>query len=285
MSKHTALPRGYVRDRMQVLADADELTARNADRHWLYEESVQNVDKELVFIERIFKRHFGRKPSFMREDFCGTALLCAKWVAHRRGNTALGVDFDGPTLDWGRANNIAPLGNRADRVTLVEDDVRNVTGPLCDVLAATNFSWWGFKTRAELGAYFRSCRAAMKEEGVLMLDCFGGPEAQVAQEEERNLQGFDYIWDQDGYNPITAETRCHIHFDFPDGSRMKRAFSYDWRLWTLTETRDLLRECGFGGVDVYWEGTTRGGEPSGVYRVSEKGDSAPAWVVYIVARR
>jgi hypothetical protein len=28
---------------------------------------------------------------------------------------------------------------------------------------------------------------------------------------------------------------CHIHFDFEDGSRLERAFSYDWRLWSLPE--------------------------------------------------
>lgn len=285
MSRQTTHSRGHVRDRMEALASAGELTARNADRHWLYEESVQNVDHEVVFIDRVFRKAYGRKPSFVREDFCGTALLCARWVAHRRGNTALGVDYDGPTLDWGRVNNVAPLGGRGARVTLLEDDVRNVAGPPCDVLAATNFSWWGFKTRVELGAYFRGCRAALREEGLLILDCFGGPEAQVAQEEERNLDGFDYIWDQDGYNPITAETRCHIHFDFPDGSRLKRAFTYDWRLWTVPETRDLLLDCGFEEVTVYWEGTTRDGEPSGVFRPSLKGDAAPAWVAYLVARR
>ncbi|MCP4573853.1 MAG: class I SAM-dependent methyltransferase [bacterium] len=285
MAKTTPRHPGYVRDRMKALAASGELNARNADRHWLYEESVQNVDRELEFIDRVFKRHYGRKPTFVREDFCGTALLCAKWVAHRRGNTALGVDFDGPTLDWGRANNVAPLGDRAGRVTLMEDDVRNVTSPLCDVLAATNFSWWGFKTRAALGAYFRNCHASLRQEGLLMLDCFGGPEAQVAQEEERSLEGFDYIWDQDGYNPITGETRCHIHFDFPDGKRLKRAFSYDWRIWTLAETHDLLLESGFSAVDVYWEGTNRGGEPNGIYRISVKGDSAPAWVAYLIARR
>jgi hypothetical protein len=285
MAKRSERPDGYVRDRMEKLADQGRLTARNADRHWLYENSVQNVSHEVKFIDRVFRRAYGRRPTFLREDFCGTALLCAEWAKRRKGNTALGVDYDGPTLDWGRVNNLAPLGRRASRVTLLRDDVRNVTAPRAEVLAATNFSWWGLKTRAELGGYFRNCLASLQDEGLLLLDCYGGPEAQVAQEEERELDGFEYIWDQDLYNPITADTRCYIHFDFPDGSRLHKAFSYDWRMWTLAETSDLLLECGFGEVVVYWEGSTKDGEPSGVFRPSRKGDTAPAWVAYIVARR
>ena len=49
--------------------------------------------------------------------------------------------------------------------------------------------------------------------------------------------------------------RCHIHFKFPDGSRIKNAFSYDWRLWTLPEVQELLAEAGFDRITVYWQGT------------------------------
>lgn len=285
MAKLQSRPGGYVHDRMEALAADGGLTARNADKHWLYEKSVQNVAHEVVFIDRVFKREFGRKPSFIREDFCGTALLCSEWVKRRRTNSALGVDFDGPTLDWGRVNNLAPLGDAAARVTLLEDDVRNVAAPRAEVLSAFNFSWWGLITRADLAAYFRNCRDSLQDEGILLLDCYGGPEAQVAQEEERELDGFEYIWDQDEYNPITAETRCYIHFDFPDGSRLKKAFAYRWRMWTLAETRDLLQECGFSKVMVYWEGTDKEGEPSGIFRPSLRGDRAPAWVAYLAAVR
>ena len=48
---------------------------------------------------------------------------------------------------------------------------------------------------------------------------------------------------------------CHIHFSFPDGSKIKKAFTYDWRLWTLPEIRELLLEAGFQRATVYWEGT------------------------------
>ena len=69
------------------------------------------------------------------------------------------------------------------------------------------------------------------------------------------------------------------------GSRRDRAFRYDWRLWSLPETCDLLEESGFRKVVVYWEGTTADGEPNGVFRPSRKGDLAPAWIAYIIAYR
>lgn len=272
-------------ERMEALADAGRLTSKNADRHWLYQSSVQTPDVEVKFIRRVFKKEFGRKPRFLREDFCGTAALCGEWVKVNSENTALGVDLDGPTLEWGRQHNLAPLGPRAVAVSLIQDDVRNVTAPPVDVLAATNFSWWGFKTRDELAGYLRNCLASLRPEGMLMMDCYGGPEAQVPQEEEREQEGFDYIWDQDTFNPITNEVVCKIHFDFPDGSRLKNAFRYDWRLWSVPETCDLLAECGFRKTVIYWEGTDKDGEPNGVFRPSNVGDLAPAWIAYILAFR
>ncbi len=274
-----------VGEAMQALAEKGKLTKKKAELHWLYEQSVQNVDFEVEFIDMAYAAEFGRKPALLREDFCGTALLCARWAAEREGNTALGVDYDGPTLDWGRANNLQPLGERADAVTLVQDDVRAVTEPRADVLAATNFSWWGFKTRKELKEYLQLCHANLQDEGMLLMDIYGGPEAQIPQLEEREVEGFDYIWDQDRFNPITHEMTCHIHFKFPNGSKMKKAFTYDWRLWTLPETKDLLEECGFRKVLVYWEGTDEDGEPNGVFKPDLEGDLAPAWVSYIIAFR
>ncbi len=272
-----------VDEQMMLLAEAGQLNADNADRHWCYEKSVQNADVEVEFMDRVFLGEYGRLPDFLREDFCGTALLSAAWVDSRATNTALGVDLDGPTLDWGRQNNIAPLGQAAERLTLVEDDVRNVLEPRADMVAATNFSWWCFKQRSELGAYFKHACACLRDEGMLLLDCYGGPEAQVPQIEEKDVEGFEYRWDQDDFNPITHEMVCKIHFRFPDGSEMEEAFVYDWRLWTLPETCDLLKECGFRKVVVYWEGADEDGEPNGIFLPDRKGDLSPAWVAYILA--
>ncbi len=261
------------------------LKARNADLNLLYEQSVQNPEAEVCFIDRVFRSEFKRKPSFLREDFCGTANLSCWWVARRRGNTALGVDNHQPTLSWGSEHNVAPLGPDAEAVTLVCADVRDVAEPRAEVIAATNFSWWGFRTRAELLGYLKHCRASLEDQGMLMMDIYGGSEAQVEQFEERECDGFTYIWDQDLFNPITHEYKCKIHFRFPDGSKIDNAYRYHWRLWSIPETRDLLAEAGFRKSVVYWEGADKDGEPNGIFRASEKGDRSPAWVAYIVAFR
>lgn len=261
------------------------LSADGADKHWLYENSVQNPEAEVEFIDRVFAETFGRRPRDLREDFCGTLNLGCAWVRERDDNTVIGVDLDGPTLDWGREHNVTPLGDAASRVAMVEDDVRNVSRPTVDVLAATNFSWWGFRTREELLGYFRNCRRSLREDGMLMLDIYGGPEAQVLQFEERECEGFTYVWDQDHFNPITHDYVCRIHYRFEDGSELKDAFVYEWRLWTVPEARELLHEAGFARVEVFWEGADDDGEPDGDFQSSEEGDTSPAWVAYIVAFR
>ena len=89
---------------------------------------------------------------------------------------------------------------------------------------------------------------------MFFLDAFGGPDASDLTKEKTKIDGFTYIWEQAEFEPVTRRILCHIHFKFPDGSKIKRAFTYDWRLWTLPELRELLIEAGFARVRVYWEG-------------------------------
>jgi hypothetical protein len=105
------------------------------------------------------------------------------------------------------------------------------------------------------------------------------------EEEEREIEaGFTYVWDQRRYVPATGDYEAHIHFRFSDGSQIRRAFSYDWRLWTLPEVKDVLHDAGFAHVETYWEGTDAAGEGgNGIFRRSRRGENCPAWVTYFVA--
>ena len=95
-----------------------------------------------------------------------------------------------------------------------------------------------------------------------------------------------YIWDQASYNPITGEVINHIDFTFPNGSEIKKAFTYHWRLWTLPEIRELLEEAGFSTVLVYWEGTDEEtGEGNSEWAVSDQGEACEGWIAYIVASK
>ena len=79
--------------------ESSKTMAEQADLHALYQESVQNAEFELDFIEATFKEWCDRKPHSMREDFCGTALSCCEWVTRSEKNTAVGVDFEQSVLD------------------------------------------------------------------------------------------------------------------------------------------------------------------------------------------
>lgn len=264
--------------------DKDKAMKARPDKHVLYQESVQNPDYEVGNFKKIYKKLRGKTPCHLREDFCGTALISCSWVRKIKGGTAQGIDLDAPTLEWGREHNVNALGDLADRVELVNCDVLEARGPAADVIAAVNFSYFVFKEREQLLGYLRAARESLAEDGILILDLYGGPDAQMLQVEDTRYDGFTYVWDQDKYNPITGETMCHIHFRLEGGKTMKRAFTYDWRLWSLPEIRDALRDAGFGDVTVFWEGTDRKtGEGNGTYRISTKGDNATSWIAYVAA--
>lgn len=261
-------------------------TASTADKHHLYERSVQSPEAEIEFIDRTFKAIRGRVPEVLREDFCGTAFLACTWVRSRKRNQSIGVDLDQPTLGWAIANNLSWLNEEErSRVELICDDVTKVRARPADVVAAFNFSYFIFKTRTQLLNYFKAARRGLRKDGLFYLDCYGGYEAQDVMTEPRKCAGFTYVWDQSKFNPVTNETLCHIHFKFSDGTKMKKAFTYDWRLWSLAEIRELLEEAGFSESTVYWEGTDEDGEGNGIFRPTTKGEVCAGWVSYIIARR
>ncbi|MFT4571686.1 MAG: hypothetical protein ACI8TX_002823 [Hyphomicrobiaceae bacterium] len=260
------------------------LTAKTADKYALYLKSVQSPDYEIDFFNRVFSKAYGRKPVLMREDFCGTAAVCAAWV--RSGDRrAIGVDFDPEPLAWGEKHLRAKLpADRAKRMKLIEGDVREVGGPRADIVSAQNFATGYFYTREELLDYFKAARGHLKREGLLFLDCMGGSETyEDEEEEETEFKGFTYIWNNHNFDPITHRCTYFIHFEFPDGTRIDRAFRYDWRLWSIPEIRELLAEAGYRDSWVYWESTDlKTGEGNGVYRRRESAEADPAWVCYII---
>lgn len=273
-------------------------TAATADVHELYQLSVQNVESEIDFVDAEFEKIRGRRAVLLREDFCGTGNTSCEWVRRRSSNRAVGLDIDQPTLDWGLEHNVANLdADQRSRVALLN---RNVLTPGdavdVDCVLAMNFSYWLFKTRDALRGYFRAVHASLAEDGVFFLDHYGGSEAMSEMVEKRAVEGrkgraFTYEWDQASYNPITGEMVCRIHFRFQDKTRIKNAFEYHWRLWTLPEIRELLSEAGFSKVSVYWEGDELDddgeptGEGNGEFSPTEVGTADPAYISYIAAER
>lgn len=282
------VPDGHSHNAIILMARTkSKYSARTADKHILYQNSVQSVGHDVGYIDRLFKRQVGRKAYLFREDFCGTAALSCAWVKQNQKHRAIGVDLDRKTLKWARQHNLSQLTDQQQkRITLIRDNVVNVTQPKVDVIAAMNFSYFVFKTRQSLAQYFSTAFRALKKDGLFLLDAFGGSEAQEVLEESRRCNGFIYVWEHADFNPITGEILCHIHFKFKDGTTMRKAFTYDWRLWSLPEIQEVLKEVGFAKIEVHWEGTDQEtGEGNGVYRKSTRGEAIESWLAYIVALR
>ena len=259
--------------------------AERADRFALYQQSVQDVKWEMEFLERVFQEKRGRMPLTLREDFCGTALAACEWVRRDRRHHAIGVDLDESVLAWAREHNLTKLApSAAARLTLLRADVLMANTMPVDMLLAFNFSYWTFKERAALRRYFQQVLQHLVPDGLFMLDAYGGYDAFREMRERQDFGRFTYIWEQAEYEPVSGHTTCHIHFAFPDGSRLKRAFSYHWRLWTLPELREVLLEAGFSKVIVYLEGMDeKSGKGNGTFAPAEQGDADAAWIAYIVA--
>src|SRR5262249_30095181 len=146
--------------------------------------------------------------------------------------------------------------------TLLADDVRRVRRPKVDVIAALNYSYWVFRRRETLRDYLRAARGSLAPGGLLVLDVFGGTEAMQTVVETRRVPAsrgpggvpvpaFRYVWEEAAFNPVDHRLRSHIHFRLRDGRELRRAFSYDWRVWSLPELDELLAEAGFRETRIY----------------------------------
>ena len=264
------------------------------DRHVLYEAAVQGVEYDLDVFERIYRRHHTHSFSWLREDFCGTAALAEAWVRRRRANRAWGVDLDRPTLDWAVAHRLPRMRAAAERLTLVCRDVRHGTRPRVDVVCALNFSYWVFRQRGDLLDYFRTARRSLRPGGLLIVNAFGGTDTMKTLVETRRIAistsvdgdtvpAFTYVWEHVSFNPIDHGLVCHIHFRFRDGRQLKRAFTYDWRLWTLPEIQDVMREAGFRDTEVYIEGwDDKRNKPDDTYRLRRRFENQEGWLAMVV---
>jgi hypothetical protein len=259
--------------------------AATADKYVYYQRSVQEPGHEVGFFLRAYRDAYHAKPTLLREDFCGTFAVCCEWVKAGSDHQAVGVDLDPEPLTWGRDHNLAKLDQEEQsRVKLLQQDVRDVTAPKADVLAAENFSYWIFKTRAELVTYFQAARANLKAKGVFVLDLMGG--GSIMKEDQRDIKkykGFKYIWEQVRFDPITHACKFHIHFKFKDGSKLEKAFTYDWRMWTVPELCELILEAGFKKAEVYWEGTDeKTGEGDSDFKRRKNVTPDDCWIAYVV---
>ena len=260
-------------------------TRKTADRHELYERAVQAPIQDAKLLERVFRRLAGRKLRVLREDFCGTAALAGSFVELDPTHRAIGVDYDAPTVRYAEKVRLARLSPDARaRVKLHRADVRDVNDQ-ADCVAALNFSWQIFDTRASMHAYFRHAASCVTPGGLVIADIWGGSETMLERFERRRLTGFDYIWETKSFDPVTQKADQRIHFEFKDGTTWRNAFRYCWRLWNIPDLREAFEAAGLTDIAVLWEGTSKSGGGDGVFRIVDKGEACQSFIAYLVGRR
>jgi SAM-dependent methyltransferase len=229
----------------------------------------------------------GKYATVLKEDFCGTFRLSAEWIKRNRKNRAISLDLDSEALQYGlRIHQTELSAPQKKRLKLLKQDVRKSTRPLADMAIACNFSFFIFKKRQELLQYFRASRKSLKKDGILILEMAGGPGMIKTMSETRKVtltdkKKFTYVWHQKSFDPITHDALYAIHFRVPHRGTIKDAFTYDWRLWSIPEVRDLLSEAGFKNSVVYWESEHKG-QGTGEFVQMKSGDNSYAWIAYVV---
>jgi len=256
-----------------------------ADKFELYEQSVQCPESEIDFVDEQFKTLRKRDASHLREDFCGTAQNCIEWISRRKSNIAIGIDLDKEVISWCKVNKLDKLRkSQLEKINLIHGDVLNVKTDKQDLILATNFSYWCFKERCQLARYFSNVSDCLVEDGVFVLDCYGGYDTYKILSETTEYPGFTYVWEQADFNPVNNHQICHIHYKFSDKSQLDRAFTYNWRVWSIREIREILADSGFSQSLVFWQNWDDDvDEAANDFHVCEKADPDAGWIAYVVA--
>lgn len=256
------------------------------DKYYYYNKSVQSADVDVKFFRDTYVELKKKKPQVFREDFCGTFKLSCEWVKLDDSFIAKGIDLDPEPIAYGKEFYLPKLKQgQIDRMDIQEGNVLDDGLPKADIIAACNFSYFIFKQRQTLKDYFANSLKSLNDDGIMVLDIFGGSECYEPNEEETEHDDYSYFWDQDSFDPVTNEALFYIHFKPKGEKKMKKAFTYDWRMYSIPEVKDILMEVGFKNVQIYWEGTDDDGEGDGEFKPVEKGEDCESWIAYIVAEK
>ncbi len=255
------------------------------DKYELYRKAVQSAENDVVFLRDTYKELKGKLPRVFREDFCGTFALSTEWIKLNPRHEAIGIDLDPEPMAYGRQHYLSQLKpDQQRRMRLIEGNVLDPHLPKADIIAAMNFSYFCFKSRDLMKNYISNALKTLNKDGLLLMDIFGGSQCYDAIEDTIKHDGFTYYWDQTNFDPVTNNALFHIHFRV-GGKKIEQVFTYDWRMWSISEIRDIMQEVGFKKVHVYWEGTAKDGSGDGNFTRVDHGESCQSWIAYIVGEK
>lgn len=179
-----------------------------------------------------------------------------------------------------------------------------------DLIAVLNFSIGELRDRAALVAYLAHARSRLasptrgraSSAGCLVCDIYGGADAFRTGTVRQKVTGpagenVAYSWEQRTADPLTAQVCNAMHFRVspakprPGGrgriAVMRDAFVYHWRLWSVPELHDAMREAGFADVQVYPRQPDAIDDAGAMHilPVDDVGELGDSFSVYVVARR
>jgi len=257
------------------------------DKYSLYQAAVQDPVHDAFLYAKFFRLARGFEARELREDFCGTFALSCEWVKANESNSALALDLDPEPLRFGKDHAYQDLSiEERSRLRVLRKNVISTTRPSIDLIVAGNFSFFYFQERSLLLDYFRHCLASLKpRRGALILDMIGGPETIRTGTERRVIRNpstgkFTYTWETRDFDPISNRVQYVIHFELENGKSFRNAFTYDWRLWSIREVRDLLAEAGFKSSRVVWDVAASPDREKHVLK--ESGANLESWIAYVV---
>jgi SAM-dependent methyltransferase len=220
-------------------------------------------------------------------------------VRNVRGGRAVAVDRDAAPLNHRRAD---------PRVRKVVGDVRHAAAR-ADLLVALNFSLCEFHERRDLVAYLRHARRRLQRGGVFVADLYGGEGAfDVGRQRERHQgprgERVLYEFEQRKADALTGRVVDALHFEVAgevagdvagNGAAARRrgfvtklrdAFVYDWRLWSIPELRDALGDAGFAKSEVYsrFEHARDGRGRTHVRALESSRELGATWCVFLAGR-
>ena len=252
------------------------------DKYFYYTQAVQSPREDVLFMRRAYRRIYGKAPVSFREDFCGAFALGTEWIKLSPKHRAAVADRSAEPLTYGKTHNLLNPEEKK-RLRVFQENALSGKLPGADIISVSNFSHFIFKERETMLRYFKNVRKKLRPDGLFVQDAFGGSEASKNTEEKTNCGNFIYYWEQSRFNPIDNSARFAIHFKRRGEKKRRNVFVYDWRLWSLPEITDLLKEAGFSKTYVYWEDVDKDGEGTGRFRKKKRGDDCDVWIAYIIS--
>ncbi|KAL3518530.1 hypothetical protein ACH5RR_021119 [Cinchona calisaya] len=173
------------------------------------------------------------------------------------------VNFD--PQDLGQSITLEDCKDGLDTVSMNSSTQGSLTGvsshklmkdsqlPERDIVCAFNYSCCCLHKRQELVLYFKHALSILnKRGGIFVMDLYGGTSSECELRMQRRFPNFTYIWEQAEFDVLQRKTRISLHFNLQkQKKKLRHAFSYSWRLWSLPEIRDCLEEAGFRSVH-FW---------------------------------